>query len=388
MPNDNTQPTNNNINEISDWDDLNINRNLLRGIYAYGFEKPSNIQRKGIIPIIKKKDVLAQAQSGTGKTGTFCIGALANIDVNKDTQIIILSPTRELTKQIYDVIKNLGSYIKNLSIKLLVGGNIIDNDIDYLKNNKPNIIVGCPGRVHDMIRRKYININNINMLILDEADELLSEGFREQINSILQFLSKDVQLAFFTATVPKQLEELINDLQRQPVRIRIQQDMLSLEGIQQYYTFLENDIEKYNKLKEIYGKISMSQTIIYCNSIKRVSDLYDAMVDDDFPVCRIHSNMEKKEREKSYNEFKNGNFRVLLSSNITSRGIDIQQVSTVINFDIPKCVHNYLHRIGRSGRWGRKGIGINFITRKDVKKMKEIESFYSTEIKELTNESF
>ena len=381
--------SNNVLEEINDWDELKIHRDLLKGIYAYGFEKPSSIQKKGILPIINKEDILAQAQSGTGKTGTFTIGALANLNLKVNSpQVIILSPTRELSKQIHDVMFSIGSFMKDLSIKLLVGGNAIDSDIDDLKNNKNHVLVGCPGRVHDMIRRKFISITNIKLIILDEADELLSEGFKEQVNSILEILNKNIQLAFFSATVPTGLEQLIQTLNRNPKRIRVKQDMLTLEGIQQYYVLLENDVDKYNTLKEIYSKISMSQTIIYCNSIKRVSDLYDAMIEDDYPVCRIHSNMDKKDREQSYNEFKNGKYRVLLSSNITSRGIDIQQVSTVINFDIPKSTETYLHRIGRSGRWGRKGLGINFITKRDIKKMKEIESFYHTEINELTESVF
>lgn len=377
------------IDNINDWDDLNINRNLLRGIYAYGFEKPSSIQQKGILPIINKNDILAQAQSGTGKTGTFVIGGLASLDLlNSNTQVIILSPTRELSRQIYEVSNNIGCYLKNLKIKLLIGGNMIDEDINDLNKNDSQVIIGCPGRVHDMIRRNFISTKDIKLIIFDEADELLSTGFTDQINNILNKLDKNIQMAFFTATVPSSLEELINNYKKKPLKIKVKQDLLTLEGIQQYYVLLENDIEKYRMLKEIYNKISISQTIIYCNSIKRVADLYDAMTEDNYPVCCIHSNMDKKERENSYNEFKQGKYRVLISSNVTSRGIDIQQVSTVINFDIPKCVHNYLHRIGRSGRWGRKGNGINFITKRDIKKMKEIEGFYSTEIKELTEDIF
>ena len=170
---------------------------------------------------------------------------------------------------------------------------------------------------------------------------------------------------------------------RNPVKIFVKAERLTLEGISQYFVALEDDKQKYATLKDLYSYISMSQCIIYCNSVKRVSELYYAMYEDGFPVCCIHSNMDKEERMNSFNEFKNGKFRVLISSNVTSRGIDIQQVSTVINFDIPKCVHNYIHRIGRSGRWGRKGVGINFITRRDISKLKEIEQHYSCQIDEL-----
>ena len=170
---------------------------------------------------------------------------------------------------------------------------------------------------------------------------------------------------------------------RNPVKISVKAEMLTLEGIGQYFIAVDDDKQKYDTIKNIFSFISMSQCIIYCNSVKRVSDLYDAMVEDGFPVCCIHSNMDSASRATAFSQFRNGSSRVLISSNVTSRGIDIQQVGIVINFDLPKCVHNYLHRIGRSGRWGRKGTGINFITRRDIGKMREIESHYATQIKEM-----
>ena len=170
---------------------------------------------------------------------------------------------------------------------------------------------------------------------------------------------------------------------RNPVKICVKAEQLTLEGITQFYVAVDDDRQKYATLKHIYKYVSVSQCIIYCNSIKRVSDLYEAMKEDEFPVCRIHSNMDKIERDSAFKEFKNGKSRVLISSNVTARGIDIQQVSIVINFDIPKDIHTYLHRIGRSGRWGRKGVGINFITRRDITKLKEIETYYCSEIKEM-----
>ena len=170
---------------------------------------------------------------------------------------------------------------------------------------------------------------------------------------------------------------------RDPVKIIVKTEQLTLDGIKQYYINLEDDSQKYDTLKDLFSTFSVSQCIIYCNSVRRVSDLFEAMSQDGYPVCQIHSNLDKADRQKNYESFKSGNERVLISSNVTARGIDIQQVSTVINFDIPKCCNTYLHRIGRSGRWGRKGTAINFITRRDYKLLKEIESFYSTSIGEL-----
>ena len=369
---------------INNWDDLEINSDLLRGIYAYGFEKPSPIQQRAILPMLEKKDIIAQAQSGTGKTATFTIGALSNIDLsNKSTQILVLSPTRELSKQTANVMVGIGSMMKGLVVQTIVGGSSIDEDSEMLKTNIPHIIAGCPGRVHDMLKRQQIGSKNIKMIILDEADELLSSGFKEQIYNIFQHLKSDVQVALFSATLPDYIHAITSKFMRDPVRIFVKTEQLTLEGISQYYVAIEDDRQKYSTLKDLYQYISMSQCIIYCNSVKRVSDLYDAMLEDGFPVCRIHSSMEKYDRDLAFVEFRTGKCRVLISSNVTARGIDIQQVSVVINFDVPKCVHTYLHRIGRSGRWGRKGVGINLITRRDAPKMREIEQHYSTQITEL-----
>ena len=372
--------------EIENWDDLpNIKEELLRGIYSYGFESPSPIQKKAILPIFNKNDVIAQAQSGTGKTGCFAIGILNMIDPSlNNTQALVITPTRELSFQIKKVIDSIGVMIKNLKTHVLVGGQNIDNDISNLKKN-PDIIVGCPGRIYDMLTRKKFLANNLKILILDEADEMLSYGFKEQIHNIFQYLPNDIQLAFFSATIPPMVETLIEKVMRKPIKILVKAEQLTLEGIEQYYVALDDEDSKYEALKDLYQLYSVSQCIIFCNSVKRVELLYKNMTDENFPVSQIHSNMNKEDRTKNYNNFINGKSRVLISSDVTSRGIDIQQVSIIINYDIPNCKHNYLHRIGRSGRWGRKGMGINFVTKKDIKNMKEIESFYNTEIKELTN---
>jgi superfamily II DNA/RNA helicase len=372
------------LKTIENWEDLDCKLELLRGIYAYGFESPSPIQKKAICPMFDGKDIIAQAQSGTGKTACFSIGTLQHIDTSRNkTQAMILSPTRELSLQTYKVVKAIGSQFKNLTIQLLVGGTSTDTDIENLRSNTPHVIIGCPGRVHDMLRRKKLVPEDLTLIVLDEADEMLSQGFKEQVYNIFQYLPNNVQVALFSATMPNEVDTLTSKFMRNPVKVLVKAEQLTLEGIQQYYVALESDEQKYDTLKDLYGTISLSQSIIYCNSTKRVQDLYDAMTQDNFPVCQIHSQMEKDERVQSFNDFLNGTSRVLISSNVTARGIDIQQVSTVINFDVPKCVHTYLHRIGRSGRWGRKGMGINFVTRRDTRKLREIEQHYSTQIDEL-----
>ncbi len=367
------------------WDDkcVNLDRKLLRGIYSYGFEKPSPIQKQAVIPMTLGRDVIAQAQSGTGKTGAFTVSALQLVDhTKKETQAIILSPTRELSRQTYDVLCSLSALLKT-EIKLLIGGTSTEQDIRDLHDKTPQIIVGCPGRIHDMARRKHFDTKTVNLIILDEADEMLSAGFKEQVYNIFQYLKNDVQIGLFSATMPAELSTLTEKFMREPVKILVKQEMLTLEGIAQFYVGLDDDASKYATLRDIFKIISVSQCIIYCNSVKRVNDLYEAMTEDKFPVCTIHSSMEREERNRSYDDFKSGKYRVLISSNVTARGIDIQQVSTVINFDIPKCVHTYLHRIGRSGRWGRKGMGINFVTKRDIPRIKQIEKHYGTEIQEM-----
>jgi len=334
--------------------------------------------------MVHGKDVIAQAQSGTGKTGAFTIGTIESIDVTKqETQAMIMSPTRELSRQIHDVLTNLSVYVKGFTSRLLVGGTSADGDASSLRSGAPHVIVGCPGRIQDMMRRQHIDPQTLKLIVLDEADEMLSVGFKEQIYNIFQYLSNDVQVALFSATLPQELRSLTDRFMRDPVSILVKSEALTLEGIAQHRVAVEDDQSKYNVLKDLYKTISMSQCIIYCNSVKRVMSLYDAMRADDYPVCCIHSNMERDQRQEAYTQFKSGMHRVLISSNVTARGIDIQQVSTVINFDIPKDIHTYLHRIGRSGRWGRKGLGINFASKRDWRKLKEIEEFYNTEITDL-----
>jgi len=376
--------SNEEIQTIHKWDEYDLKMELLRGIYSYGFENPSLIQKTAILPITQKRDVIAQAPSGTGKTGAFTISCLERIDLNSNTtQTLILAPTHELVKQISSVINSIGGMMEGLKVKTLVGGTSVSEDALELKTNVPHIIVGSVGRVNDMIRRKNINTKDIRLFILDEADEMLSGGFIDSIYQIFTTLNHDLQVAIFSATMPQEIIDLTNKFMRNPLKITMEAEKLNLDGIQQHYIALESDQHKYETLKDLFGFLNINQTIVYVNSVNRVTGLYDAMVKDGSSVCCIHSNMKSHERHKSLNDFRKGVYRILISSNVTARGIDVQQVSVVINFDIPRCVHNYLHRIGRSGRWGRKGMAINFITKEDIGTMKRIESHYKSNITEL-----
>jgi translation initiation factor 4A len=369
---------------ISSWDNLDISEPILRSIHAYGFETPSPIQTRAIMPIIKGLDIIGQAQSGTGKTATFVIGALARtVLTEKSTQIMMLAPTRELASQIFKVVNGLSRLMDGLKIQLIVGGNPIEDDINALRKCTPHIVVGCPGRLQDMLRRSHISSNSIKLVVVDEADEMFSSGFKDQIYNIFQYLKKDVQIALFSATLPEDMFQITEKFMRNPVKIKMKTESLTLEGISQYFVALEDDKQKYDTLKDLFSAVTVSQCIIYCNSVRRVAELFEAMVEDGFPVCCIHSDMDSDARKTTFDKFTIGEYRVLISSNVTARGIDVQQVSTVINFDLPKDNHTYLHRIGRGGRWGRKGVGISFITKRDIPKIKDIESYYQCEISEL-----
>ena len=375
------------LHNIESWDKLDISTELLRGIYAYGFETPSNIQKKAIKPIIDGRDIIAQAQSGSGKTGCFSIGTLSKIDISKKViQAIIIVPTHELAKQICGVITSLGSFMEDLKLKTIIGGTSIQEDAADLRNNPPHIVIGCAGRIYDMVIRKYLLLSSLKLFVLDEADEMLSKGFKTQIYNIFQHFPPKIQVALFSATLPDEILLLTQKFMINPVKIIVNREEIPVAGINQYFVALQDDRGIFDMLKNLFSIISVSQCIIYCNSVKRVIDLTTAMIDEGFSACCIHSSMDKVERDKVFRSFKDGAFRVLISSDITARGIDVQQVECVVNFDVCKDVSTYIHRIGRSARFGRKGFAINFITRKDIFYMKKIENYYKVSIEELPND--
>lgn len=218
---------------------------------------------------------------------------------------------------------------------------------------------------------------------MDEADEMLSTGFKEQVGNILQYMPESIKIGLFSATLNEELMQIASTFMKTPIKILVKNEELTLQGISQYFVNLNDDSEKYDTLKDIFSSLTISQSIIYCNSTRRVDDLEEAMKEDNFPVKKIHGKMTEMERKQTHKDFKDGSCRVLITSDLFSRGIDVQQVSVVINFDIPKNEFTYLHRIGRSGRWGRKGVAINFQTKYDIEKLKHFETFYNTQIAEL-----
>jgi len=375
------------MNPIESFDDLSkfIDLKIIRGVMAYGFDTPSPIQQKAIRPFLSKFDLIAQAQSGTGKTATFCIGTLGNIDFTKnETQAIILGHTMELAQQIEHVFTNIGSYT-DLRLAVAVKSISVRENIDLCmgKNNDgllPHVIIGTPGRVLDMITKKIIDMNTIRVLVLDEADELLSEGFLKQIKQIISFINNNTQIGLFSATMDANFMKLTEKFLRNPINILINKENLTLDGISQYNIDCEKNEYKFETLCDLYSLISTSQTIIYCNHHQSVELLTKKLQEQNFKVSLIHGNMDITEREDAMKKFRSLNTRVLISTDLLGRGIDVQQVSIVINYDIPFKNESYIHRIGRSGRHGRKGTAINFVTNNDVKRIDEIAKYYSTKI--------
>ena len=331
------------VKVVSSFDDMGLKEELVRGIYAYNFEKPSAIQQRAIGPIIVGRDVIAQAQSGTGKTATFSIAALQSIDTSlRETQVLVLSPTRELACQIQSVVLALGDYM-NIQCHACIGGTSIGEDIRKLDYGQ-HIVSGTPGRVFDMIRRKNLRTRHIKTLILDEADEMLSKGFREQIYDVYRYLPPGVQVVLLSATLPHDVLELTNKFMTDPIRILVKRDELTLEGIKQFFVAVEKEEWKFDTLCDLYDTLTITQAVMFCNTRKKVDWLTEQMRAANFTVAAMHGEMPQNERDAIMQEFRQGNSRVLITTDIWARGIDVQQVSLVINYDLPANRENYIHR--------------------------------------------
>jgi len=367
---------------VTSFDDMSLKDELLRGIYAYGFEKPSAIQQRGIMPILAGYDTIAQAQSGTGKTATFSIAVLQSIALGrKSTQALILAPTRELAHNNHNVVRALGDFL-SVSSHACIGGTLVRDDMAALRQGV-QIVVGTPGRVYDMVNRQCMVLDSVKLFVLDEADEMLSRGFKDQIYDIFQHLPSRVQVCLFSATMPPEILDISNRFMRDPVRILVKKDELTLEGIKQFYVAVDKEEWKFETLCDLYETLTITQAIIYCNTRRKVDWLTDKMGQRDFTVSSMHGDMTGQERELIMKEFRSGSSRVLITTDLLARGIDVQQVSLVINYDLPANREHYIHRIGRSGRFGRKGVAINFVTVEDTRAMRELEAHYSTQIEEM-----
>ncbi len=359
------------------FDDMDLPDEILRGIYSYGFEYPSVIQQQAIVPLKEGNDVIAQAQSGTGKTGAFTIGSLSRVDFDLCVpQVLIVAPTRELAEQIELVVQSIGN-VAGVKTRACIGGRKAMEDSDELRRGV-HVVVGTTGRVIDLMRRGILKCDRLQSFILDEADEMLSLGFQEDIRMMFRFIPSDVQVGIFSATLPPEALEIAKKFMKDPVRILVKQEELTLEGITQFYVDCQRDEYKYEVLKELYAELNIGQAVIFCNSRTRVNRLREDLERDNFTVSSTHGAMDHSERRDVMRKFREGGARILIATDLLARGIDVQQVSVVINYDLPKSKESYLHKIGRGARFGRKAVAISFVTQRDMRDLKEIEKYYDT----------
>lgn len=374
------------VKTYSSFDDMELPENILRSIYAHGFERPSAIQQKAIVPIKQGRDILAQAQSGTGKTGTFTIGSLCRVDPSlRKVQVLVLAPVRELAQQIETVAKALSQHM-NISVYSATGGTPLREDVRAIEKGC-QYLIGTPGRIFDLMNRNVLSRDNIRVLIFDEADQMLEDRFKEQVMCILQKgFPKETQVALFSATMDQDVIEVANNILQNPVKILVDSTEVPLDGIKQYYVPLDKEEWKFEVLCDIYQQLNISQALIYCNKRQRADWLAEKMSQQGFPLSVIHGEMDVEERKKRMSDFRKGVVRVMISTDMLARGIDVQQVSLVINYELPVQKENYIHRIGRAGRFGRKGVTINLISPEEKRAVSEIEQHWKIALELLPND--
>jgi superfamily II DNA/RNA helicase len=378
------------------FDLMGLKEVLLKSIYRYGFEKPSAIQQRAIVPMISGRDFIGSAQSGTGKTATFTIATLQQINYEDPyCEAIIVSPTKELAEQTFKVVKALGSYTntkgEEVTIKtvLAIGGK--DSPKQNLKaiTEGAKIMVGTPGRILHLLNDMPSICKNIKVLVIDEADVMLDRGFKNDLYAILTDnpetgkpnLPDEMQVALFSATLPDEALAIAEKFMTSPIIVTIKKEEVSLSGISQYYIPVEKEENKFDTLQDILSSLALSKCIVFCNSKNKANWLTTELKKLDVPVGLIHSDLTQPERDEIMSNFRSASINLLVATEIIARGIDVKGVSHVINYDVPTNRDNYIHRIGRTGRYGSKGVSITFITATDGKYIEEIETYYKISIK-------
>ena len=370
------------VRPVATFDAMGLKEELLRGVYEYGFEKPSAIQQRAVRPIVEGRDVIAQAQSGTGKTSMVALALCQAVDTkSRDVQALVLSPTRELAAQTDRTVRELGAFMSVRS-HCCVGGKSLGEDLRQLEGGL-QVVSGTPGRVYDLVRRRALGTRGIRLIVLDEADEMLGKGFKEQIYDIYRYLPERVQVVLVSATLPPEVLELTHKFMTDPVRILVRREELTLEGIRQFFVAVEREEWKFDTLCDLYDTLTITQAVIFCNSRKKTDWLAEKMRENNFAVSAMHGDMPQRDRDAVMEEFRGGKSRVLISTDIWARGLDVAQVSLVINYDLPVRREAYIHRIGRSGRFGKKGVAVNFVKDEDVGALRGLEQYYSTRIAEM-----
>lgn len=362
----------------NDFEDYFLKRELLMGIFEKGFEKPSPIQEEAIPIALAGRNILARAKNGTGKTAAFVIPCLEKIDTTKPhIQVLVLLPTRELALQTSAIFKELGKHM-NLNCMVTTGGTSLKDDIMRLYN-AVHVLVATPGRVLDLANKGIAKLGNCTSLVMDEADKLLSPEFQPLLEQLINSCAKPVQIMLFSATFPVAVKDFQEKFVPNAFEINLMEE-LTLKGVTQYYAFVE-ERQKVHCLNTLFSKLEINQSMIFCNSVNRVELLAKKITQLGYSCFYIHAKMLQQHRNRVFHEFRNGATRHLVSSDLFTRGIDIQSVNVVINFDFPRNSETYLHRIGRSGRFGHLGLAINLITYEDRYNLYRIEQELGTEIK-------
>jgi len=363
------------------FEDLNLNENLVKGIYLYGFKNPSRIQIEGIESINTGRDCLLQSQSGTGKTATYLLGVLNRIEEGKKLQGLIILPTRELAEQVFNVAKEISKLTK-IRIELCMGG----HRINYSNLFKANLVIGTTGRIYHLLDEKKINFHSLKLCVLDEADELLLDGLKKKLKNIVMKVPESAQHIFISATINLNVFNTSKKVMYDPIKLLLKKNEVAVDLISQFYYDVETEDNKFDVLLDIYNLISTSQAIIFCNTIRKVKWLEEKLLENKFTITTIHGDMSQEERKEIITDFRTSKTRLLLTTDLLARGIDIQQVSLVINYDLPTNKDNYIHRIGRSGRFGRKGVAINLVKMNDegeIKTFENLKKYFHTDIEEM-----
>lgn len=363
----------------NEFEDYYLKRELLMGIFEMGFEKPSPIQEAAIPVALAGRDVLARAKNGTGKTGAFLIPLLERVDLNQNiASALVLTPTRELALQTAQVCKKLGKHIKGLEVMVSTGGTSLKDDI--MRFYQPvHVLVATPGRVLDLAEKGICKLGSCKMLVLDEADKLLSPEFTVVVEKLIRnYFPRDRQISLFSATFPVAVRGFRDKWLKKPYEINLMNE-LTLRGITQFYAFVEES-KKVHCLNTLFSKLQINQSIIFCNSVNRVELLAQKITELGYSCFYIHAKMPQSQRNRVFHDFRSGACRNLVSSDLFTRGIDIQAVNVVINFDFPKSSETYLHRVGRSGRFGHRGLAVSLITYEDRFNLYRIEQELGTEI--------
>jgi len=361
------------------FDELNIDERILRAIEDMGFEETSPIQTQAIPAVCEGIDVVGQAQTGTGKTAAYTIPMLMKIDPQiKKPQAIVLCPTRELAVQVAEEIRKLAKYMSDIKVLPVYGGQEIVRQIKSLKTGV-HIIVGTPGRVMDHMRRKTVKFDNINMVILDEADEMLDMGFREDMETILTETPEDRQTVMFSATMPKAIMDIARNFQKDARIIKVVRKELTVSNIEQFYYEVrpKNKTEVLCRLIDIYNP---RLSVVFCNTKRQVDELISELKGRGYFADGIHGDMKQQQRDRVMDDFRSGKVDILIATDVAARGIDVDDVDMVFNYDIPQDEEYYVHRIGRTGRAGRSGMALSFISGKEVYKLKDIERYCKTKI--------